>query len=62
MAIIFLVAPLLVVAAVLLKIKKKALLEYGAQVIIHNQLFDKKWIQKSHPEDETLLGTLTHRL
>lgn len=56
LAIIFLVVPLLVVAPVLLKIKRKALLEYGAQVTIHNQLFDQKWIQKDHPAGETLLG------
>ena len=56
LAIIFLVAPLLVVAPVLLKIKRRALLQYGAQVTIHNQLFDKKWIQGSHSAGETLLG------
>ncbi|HTF71332.1 MAG TPA: hypothetical protein VK638_52560 [Edaphobacter sp.] len=55
LAIIFLIAPLLVVAPVLLKIKRKGLLEYGAQVTIHNQLFDQKWIQDKHP-GETLLG------
>ncbi|WP_433963624.1 hypothetical protein [Tunturiibacter gelidiferens] len=42
LAIIFLVAPLLVVTPVLLKIKRKGLLEYGAQVTIHNQSFDRK--------------------
>jgi hypothetical protein len=56
LAIIFLVAPLLVVAPVLLKIKRRALLQYGAQVTIHNQLFDKKWIQGSRSAGETLLG------
>jgi hypothetical protein len=55
-AIIILVAPLLVVAPVLLKIKRKALREYGAQVTIHNQLFDQKWIQGKRPADEVLLG------
>ncbi len=56
LAIIFLVLPLLVVAPVLLKIKRKGLLEYGAQVTIHNQLFEQKWIQEKQP-DETLLGS-----
>lgn len=56
LAIIFLVVPLLVVAPVLLKIKRRALLEYGAQVTILNQQFDRKWIQKEHPAGETLLG------
>jgi hypothetical protein len=56
LATLFLVVPLLVVAPVLLKVKRKALLEYGAQVTIHNQLFDLKWIQNGHPAGETLLG------
>jgi hypothetical protein len=55
LAILFLVVPLLVVAPVLLKIKRKGLLEYGAQVTIHNQLFDQKWIQEKQPGD-SLLG------
>jgi hypothetical protein len=55
LAVIFLVAPLLVVSPVLLKVKRRALLEYGAQVTIHNQAFDRKWIQGT-PPDETLLG------
>jgi hypothetical protein len=57
LAIIFLVAPLLVVAPVLLKVKRRALLQYGAQVTIHNQLFDRKWIQGDRPAGETLLGS-----
>ena len=56
LAIIFLVAPLLVVAPALLKVKRKGLLEYGAQVTIHNQLFEQKWIQEERPAGETLLG------
>jgi hypothetical protein len=56
LAIVFLVAPLLVVTPVLLKIKRKGLLEYGAQVTIHNQLFEQKWIQEERPAGETLLG------
>jgi hypothetical protein len=57
LAVILLVVPLLVVTPVLLKIKRKALLEYGAQVTIHNQLFEQKWIQKKEPAGETLLGS-----
>jgi len=56
LAILILVAPLLVVAPVLVKTKRKALFEYGALVTIHNQLFDRKWIQKDHPEDAVILG------
>ncbi len=56
LAIIVLVAPLLVVAPVLLKIKRKALLEYGALVTIHDQQFDEKWIQKQQRGNEEILG------
>jgi hypothetical protein len=55
-AIIVLVAPLLVVAPVLFRIKQKALLEYGALVTIHNQQFDQKWIHKQSAQAEMLLG------
>ena len=55
-AIIILVAPLLVVTPALIKIKKQALFEYGALVTVHNQLFDRKWIQKDHPADVVVLG------
>jgi hypothetical protein len=56
LAVLVLVVPLLVVTPVLLQIKKKALLEYGAQVTIHNQLFEQKWIQKKEAGGDTLLG------
>ena len=56
LAILFLIAPLLVVLPVLLKVKRKGLLEYGAQVTIHNQLFEQKWIQEPRGAGETLLG------
>lgn len=56
MAIIVLIAPLLVVAPVLLKIKRKALREYGALVTLHDQLFDQKWIRKEQPANGVILG------
>ena len=56
LAVLFLIVPLLVVVPVLLKVKRKALLDYGAQVTIHNQLFDQKWIHNNRPAGETLLG------
>jgi hypothetical protein len=56
MVIIVLVAPLLVVAPVLLKIKRKALLEYGALVTMHDRLFDQKWVQNQERPDEEILG------
>ena len=56
-AIILLVSPLLVVSPVLYKIKKKALLEYGALVAEHNQQFDQKWIQNKPSSNEVILGS-----
>jgi len=56
-AIILLVSPLLVVSPVLYKIKKKALLEYGALVTEHNQQFDQKWIQNKPSPNEVILGS-----
>ena len=56
MAMIILVGPLLVVTPLLGKVKKKALLEYGALVTIHNQEFDQKWIQGEQSPAKVLLG------
>ena len=56
LAMILLVAPLLVVTPLLVEVKKKALLEYGALVTIHNQEFDQKWIQEKQSPDQVLLG------
>jgi hypothetical protein len=57
LAIILLVAPLLVVTPVLVNIKKKALLKYGALVTEHNQQFDQKWIQNKQSPNEVILGS-----
>ncbi len=56
LAVLLLVAPLFAVAPVLLKVKRKALLEYGALVSLHNQMFDAKWIGKGIPEEQAILG------
>jgi hypothetical protein len=56
LAILFLVAPLLVVLPVLLKTKRKALLEYGGLVTNHDQLFDTKWICGQRPPRDVILG------
>jgi hypothetical protein len=56
LAIIVLVVPLVVVAPVLLKTKKKAMIEYGALVTKHDQLFETKWIRGQHAADEVILG------
>jgi hypothetical protein len=55
-AILILVVPLLVVAPVLFQVKKKALLEFGALVTIHNQLFDSKWIRTKSQHDQVIFG------
>jgi hypothetical protein len=54
LAVVMLLAPLLVVAPVLVRVKKKALFEYGALVTRHNQMFDTKWLRA--PEEEVILG------
>lgn len=56
LAIIFLIVPLLAVTPVLIDVRRKALREYGALVTLHNQLFDRKWIQKKQPADALILG------
>jgi hypothetical protein len=56
LAVTILVLPLLVVVPVLIKVKKKALFEFGALVTHHDQLFDAKWIEHHHPADEEILG------
>jgi hypothetical protein len=56
LAVILLVVPLLVVTPILHRLKKKALLEFGALVTNHDQLFDTKWIHKKHLQDEVILG------
>jgi hypothetical protein len=57
LAILVLMAPLLVVAPVLLKVKRKALLDYGVLVTQHDQLFARKWILEERPSEEVLLGS-----
>jgi hypothetical protein len=52
----FLVAPLLVVAPVLLKVKRTACLDYGALVTKHDRLFDAKWIHGQRSPEDTILG------
>jgi len=56
LAVIVLVVPLLGVAPVLLKTKRRALREYGDLVTKHNQLFEAKWIRGDRPQAETILG------
>jgi hypothetical protein len=51
-----LIAPLCVASPVLINVRKKALLEYGALVTSHNQQFDRKWIHKQQPAGQVLLG------
>jgi hypothetical protein len=57
LAITLLVIPLLVVVPILVKVKKKALFEFGALVTHHNQLFEAKWIHGHHQSGEEILGS-----
>jgi len=56
LAVTILVLPLLVVVPALIKVKKKALFEFGALVTHHDQLFDAKWIEDHRPTGEEILG------
>ena len=56
LAVVFLVAPLLVVTPVLLKVKIAACLDYGALVTKHDLLFDAKWIHGQRSPEDTILG------
>jgi hypothetical protein len=55
-AVVLLLAPLLVVAPVLVRVKKRALFEYSALVTRHDQLFETKWLHDENPEREVILG------
>ncbi len=56
LAILVLVVPLLAVAPRLVDVKKKALLDFGALVTEHAQLFDAKWNRADRPSGEVILG------
>jgi hypothetical protein len=56
LAILVLVAPLLVTAPVLMKTKRRALLDYGALVTSHNQSFATKWVDQHASQGNELLG------
>jgi hypothetical protein len=56
LAVVVLVVPLLVTAPVLIKTKRRALLNYGALVTGHNQAFAAKWIDGHASQGEEILG------
>jgi hypothetical protein len=56
-AMLLLTAPLLVVMPVLLKVRKKGLLEYGALEATYGQEFATKWIKGKRQPGETPLGS-----
>jgi hypothetical protein len=56
LATLVLVAPLLVTTPLLMKTKRRALLEYGALVTSHNQSFATKWIDQHAAQGDELLG------
>jgi hypothetical protein len=53
-AVVLLLAPLLVVSPLLVKVKKRAVLEYGALVTLHDQLFENRWVRPESPQDAIL--------
>ncbi|HET9793836.1 MAG TPA: hypothetical protein VFS34_05180 [Thermoanaerobaculia bacterium] len=57
LAVVLLIAPLLVVAPVLLDVKKKALFEYGALVTLHDQLFETRWLRGEKAGEQVILGS-----
>jgi hypothetical protein len=52
-----LLAPLLLLCAVLWRVRKRGILEYGALASSYVQMFDAKWIQGRPAKDQSLLGT-----
>lgn len=57
LAVTILVLPLLVVVPTLIKVKKKALFEFGALVTHHGQLFEAKWIEGQREPGQEILGS-----
>lgn len=49
--------PLLVFTPLLLRVKRRGLLEYGALATGYTQSFDNKWVRGKAPDGETLLGS-----
>jgi hypothetical protein len=63
LAVVVLLLPLLVVVPTLIKVKKRALFEYGGLVTQHDQLFHTKWIEgRQSPRDEILGSSDTSSL
>jgi hypothetical protein len=49
--------PLLMFLPQMIRAKIKSVHDYSSFAIMHNQLFDGKWVQADHPEGEPVLGT-----
>ena len=54
---ILFLGPLLVFTPLLLKAKRKGLLDYGVLAARYTQSFDEKWVKGNAPEGESLLGS-----
>ncbi len=54
---ILFLGPLLVFAPLLLKVKRRGLLDYGVLAAGYTQSFDNKWVKGNAPEGESLLGS-----
>jgi hypothetical protein len=57
LATLVLVTPLLLLVPMLLSVKKRGLLEYGALATRYTQTFDAKWVHGRPPDGEMLLGS-----
>lgn len=49
--------PLLVFAPLLVRVKRRGLLDYGALATGYTQSFDNKWVRGKAPDGDTLLGS-----
>jgi hypothetical protein len=49
--------PLLMFLPQLMRAKIKSVHDYSTFAVMHNQMFDGKWVQGDHPEDEAVLGS-----
>lgn len=48
--------PLTMFTPAMTRARMKSLHDYGALAVLHNQLFDEKWVQGKHGKEETPLG------
>lgn len=57
LAVLFLAAPLLILTPLLIRTKRKAVLEYGGLLTKHNQAFHTRWVECATKPPESLVGS-----